>query len=297
MSNLTYPTPANGTVYDFIVVGSGSAGSVVAGRLAEAGHSVLLVEAGAPSHWMQGIPALGTYFLSSPYDWNFSYKWNEKFGGKSYDDLVMPYPRGKSLGGSSMLNWMAYVRGHSKDFDEWEGLGNPGWSYKEVLPYFKKSERWPVSADVKFHGLDGPMSVQEQKDNYLLANVTLEAARELGYKVGDVNGELEDGGFFDPFQTTVSDGWRMGTYRSFVEPLLGKKAIDVLTFATAHKILIRGDDETYGVRLERFDRMYDFHVRKEVICAAGAVNSPQGRHSPNSKQDFVTCVHYFILCL
>jgi choline dehydrogenase len=166
LADIMYPMPPNETAYDFIVIGSGSAGSVIAGRLAEAGHNILLIEAGAPSHWMQGIPAMGPTFLTTPYDWNFSYQWKREVGGKAFNDQVMTYPRGKSLGGSSMLNWMGYARGHSKDYDEWQKLGNPGWSYKDVLPYFKKSERLLGNPGVspKFHGYDGRMGVEEQID-------------------------------------------------------------------------------------------------------------------------------------
>jgi choline dehydrogenase-like flavoprotein len=271
-----YPAPANGTAYDFIVVGSGSAGSVVAGRLAEAGHSVLLVEAGGPSHWLQGIPALAIYFLKSPYDWDFSYQWDEDVGGHSFNDGLMNYPRGKVLGGSSMLNWMGYARGHSLDYDEWQDLGNPGWSYKDVLPYFKKSERMRANTTVsqEYHGYDGKMGVEEQHEPYKLSDITLEAAEELGYRTGDVNGELENEGFYKPYQVSTSGGWRLGTYRSFVEPLLGKKSIDVLPFALAHKVLISGD-KAHGVQIERFGSIYHYEAKKETVLSAGAVSTPQ----------------------
>ena len=140
ISGVVNPTAANGSVFDFVVVGSGSGGSTVAGRLADAGHSVLLIEAGGPSHFLQGIPAFAIGFQKTPYDWQQSYQWDPERGGGFYADSRMEYPQGKALGGSSMLNWMAYVRGHRGDYDEWAELGNPGWSHADVLPYFKKSE-------------------------------------------------------------------------------------------------------------------------------------------------------------
>lgn len=128
------PPPENGTEYDFIVVGSGSAGSVVAARLAEDGrHRVLLVEAGGPAHWLQGIAAFAPYFMVGPYDWGYRAKPRP---GKHATVERPWYPRGKVLGGTSMLNWMIYMRGHSGDYDEWEKLGNPGWSY-EVCSYLQ----------------------------------------------------------------------------------------------------------------------------------------------------------------
>ena len=153
--------PANNTEYDFIVVGSGSAGTVVAGRLLEEGHTVLLLEAGGPSHWMQGLPGMAPYFMGSPYDWKYRAE-PEPTSGLAMKDKRIDWPRGKTLGGSSMLNWMLYLRGHSKDYDEWEKLGNPGWSFKDVLPFFKKSERFASETNEKnekFHGKDGSMEV------------------------------------------------------------------------------------------------------------------------------------------
>ena len=163
--------PENNKEFDFIVVGSGSSGSTVAGRLAQAGHEVLLIEAGGPMHWMQGIPFLaGTFMQDTGWGWNYVVKGEEEkdasFKGFNKD---MNYPRGKVLGGSSITNWMIYMRAHSKDYDEWEALGNKGWSYKDVLPYFKKSER--IYGDVdgdkdKFHGTEGIMSVRSQPNWY-----------------------------------------------------------------------------------------------------------------------------------
>jgi len=231
-----YTAPSNGSTFDFVVIGSGSSGSVVTGRLVEAGFSVLLVEAGPPSHWMMGAQALATYFLSSLYDWRypcqisvlycrpysralylltkgltmmkvliyFSYKSepsDKVFLGMT--DSRTQIPRGKVLGGSSMINSGLNVRGHSLDFDEWSEMGNPGWSFKEVLPFFKKSQTFVgdvVGDKDKYHGSDGPLKVQPMTYNTSMNNILRDAFREKGNQFGDVNGDLENGGFFDTVQ-------------------------------------------------------------------------------------------------
>ena len=268
--------PENGSSYDFVVVGSGSAGSVVAGRLAESGNSVLLLEAGGPSHWLQGIAAFVGMFMISPYDWGYSLR--QENAGLALKDKVMLYPRGKVLGGTSMLNWMLYVRGHSADYDEWESLGNPGWGYEDVLPYFKKSEDFSGEVDDKerYHGTGGPIGVGPAVHSWPVADIFLEAMKELGYPLGDVNGKLEDTGFFDSVQTFQKGGWRLGTYRSFVEPLLGKASIDVVTYAHVDKILLEGGgSKATGVSGRRFGERFAFKARKEVVVSAGAIGSPK----------------------
>ena len=129
-------SPANGSEFDFIIVGSGSAGSVVAARLAESGHSVLLIEAGGPPHPLLSVPAFAPFFWGTAYDWNHKPESNSD-AHRALADHKFPYPRGKMLGGTSMLHWMFHVRGSKSDFDEWEDLGNEGWGYEDILPYFK----------------------------------------------------------------------------------------------------------------------------------------------------------------
>jgi choline dehydrogenase-like flavoprotein len=269
------PTPKNGSIFDFIVVGSGSAGSVVAARLAEAGNEVLLVEAGGSPNFLQIIPGLSPFFADSRYVWKYKINLQDTIGGV-YKNKVMFYPRGKELGGSSMMNAMIYVRGHSKDYDEWEEMGNPGWSFKDVLPYFKKSERFEGDMPNKerFHGMNGRLTVETAKYKYPIEKIVLETLKGLNHTTGDVNGEQENGGFFDPSQQTTANGRRLGTYNSFVVPILSSTNITVLTHSTVSKVLL-DSNKAHGVVLERFGQVLHYHVRNEVVLSAGAIGSPQ----------------------
>ena len=275
-SRFSVSPPANGSEFDFVVVGSGSGGSTVAGRLAEAGLSVLLLEAGGPQHPLQAIPAFAPWFLQSPYDWGIK----NVPGTRSYlgmKDKTFNLAMGKVLGGGSMLNFMMYTRGHSGDYDEWESLGNPGWGFRDVLPFFKKSEGFRPASEVpsEFHGTEGPLSVEKVGHTSPSGEMTIEAYRELGYEVGDINTQrLESRGFTDRSQVTNRDGFRPGTYKSYVEPLLGKADIEVLTHSLATKVIVEGG-KAKGVVISRFGENLAYFARKEVILSSGAVGTPK----------------------
>ena len=189
----------NGDSFDFIVVGAGSGGSTVAGRLVEHGFNVLLVEAGPPMHHLQYIPALHTTFnVNSPYVWKYKTE-PHKHMCKTCWEKRSVHNYGKCLGGSSALNFMNYVRGHSADYDEWASFGNEGWSFKDVLPYFKKSEKFHNPRDSKspidkeYHGTDGRLWVMPTTEDVTkLHHIYLNAFKELGYQSGDYNGILQD---------------------------------------------------------------------------------------------------------
>ncbi len=267
--------PPNGTAFDFIVVGSGSAGSVVTARLAEAGYDVLLIEAGGPSHVLHGVPGIAPFFATTPYDWDYRMKATEGVGG-AFNDGQIPQPRGKELGGSSMFNAMIYVRGHREDYNEWARLGNRGWSYDDVLPYFRKSERFTgdVTNKEKYHGTEGAMTVEHPRYSHPIDTIVRDTLKDLGLKAGDVNGDLQDGGIYDPGQQTTQDGYRLGTFKSFVAPILDKTNITVLAFTVANEVLVLSD-RAYGVEVERFGQTYRYFAKNEVILSAGAIGSPQ----------------------
>ena len=266
--------PSETKEYDFIVVGAGSAGSVVTARLAEAGHSVLLVEAGGPEHYFQTIPLLNPFFIGGQYDWQ--YKVRDGATGLATSDGTIPWPRGKGLGGSFMINFMMYVRGHPKDFDEWESLGNKDWGYQSVLPYFKKSEHFLVesSSEEKFHGTEGSLHVQKASDRLEIGKINMMAVKERGYKEGDPNGK-EPGSFYEEMQLSTQNGKRMGTFKSFVEPLLNSNApIDVLTYAQVSKVLFE-EKKAVGVQVERFGQILQYKANKEIILSGGTIGSAQ----------------------
>ena len=264
----------NNQEFDFIVIGAGSAGSVVAGRLAEAGHDVLLVEAGGPANWLMGIPALVGSFQLGSYDWQYK--------TESQDTLdlhkISNWPRGKVLGGSSQLNYMLYVRGNPKDYDEWAAFGNPGWSYKEVLPFFKKSQRiHDGKADPEYQGTDGMMGVKQFKDDEVwpLVRVYEQAWSEMGFAANkNYNGENQDGVYRGQMNLKPG-GWRADSYSSFAEPFLGK-GLTVLTHSQATKLLIENKSKRVtGVEISRFGKVMNIKAKKEVILSGGAINSPQ----------------------
>jgi len=169
---------------------------------------------------------------------------------------------------------MVYMRGHSRDYDEWRDMGLEGWAWDDVLPYFKKSENMvsEFKNRDKFHGTDGPLGVT--KDNYKepIIDYLMKAAQELGYKVGDINGELQDEGF-TPSQVSISNGRRAGTFEAFARKYSDER-ITVLTFAHVNKLILKGK-EAVGVEVSRFGRIDQFYAKQEVIISAGAIGSPQ----------------------
>ena len=183
---------------------------------------------------------------NTPIDWAYrTEKQTEShfgYGG------VSNWPRGKVLGGSSILNYMLYMRGHSQDYDEWRDLGLEGWGWEEVLPYFKRAENMESEAGKgdKYHGTGGPLSVTMDNFKVPVIDLLMRAARELGYKVGDVNGDLEDEGF-NIAQHTIRNGERTGTFRAYAEQYSGSK-ITVLTFAHVNKVIFR-DNIAVGVEV------------------------------------------------
>ena len=257
--------------YDYIIVGAGSAGSVLANRLSEdPANKVLLIEAGGSDR---------RFFIQMPIGYGITY--HQKTVNWMYmtepspdaDNKPSYWPRGKVMGGSSSINAMVYVRGNPKDFDEWSEAGNPGWSYKEVLPYFKKMESWQNGAD-NFRGGDGPLKVSEvSKQLHPLCDNFLSAAQEIGMKLNpDMNGEKQEG--VGNYQITTHKGQRMSSSRAYLWPIKYRSNLTVLKKALVTKVLIR-DKKAYGVKYLKSGKTHELLASREVILSAGSINSPQ----------------------
>ncbi|XP_037037089.1 glucose dehydrogenase [FAD, quinone] [Bradysia coprophila] len=264
------------TEYDFIIVGGGSAGAVVANRLSEVKHwKILLLEAGPDENEISDVPSLAAYLQLSKLDWGYKTEPSTKscLGMKNNR---CNWPRGKVLGGSSVLNYMLYVRGNRYDYDLWESLGNPGWGYDDILPYFKKSEdnRNPYLANTPYHGRGGFLTVQESPWHTPLVAAFVEAGTELGYPNRDINGEYQSG--FMIAQGTIRRGSRCSTAKAFLRPVRLRRNLHVAMNAHVTKIVIDPvSEQAMGVEFKRDGKRYRIFTRKEVIMSAGAINTPQ----------------------
>ncbi|XP_018787280.1 PREDICTED: glucose dehydrogenase [FAD, quinone] [Bactrocera latifrons] len=263
--------------YDFIVVGGGSAGAVIANRLSEVRNwTVLLLEAGGDETEISDVPALAGYLQLTDLDWKYT---TTPSATRQYCQAMKGdrcfWPRGKVLGGSSVLNAMVYVRGSRNDYNHWEALGNPGWGYENVLKYFLKSEdvRNPYLAKTAYHETGGYLTVQESPWRTPLSIAFLQAGMEMGYEVRDINGEQQTG--FMLTQSTIRRGSRCSTGKAFIRPVRLRKNLDVLLHAHATKVLIDKNKRAIGVEFLKKGQKNVVFVRREVILSAGALNSPQ----------------------
>lgn len=274
--------------YDVVVVGGGSAGAVVAARLSEdPAVSVALVEAGGPPPPHELMPAaVASLQLDPEVDWMFT--GDPGGAGKGVTDGRMMVPRGKMLGGSSGLNYMAYVRGHPGDFDGWAADGHKGWGYDDVLPLFMRSEGLAppepdggVVIDDDAHGTDGPLGVSVREPRMAAAEQFVEAAAAAGIPTGDYNGRDRGGpaGLASLFQTTTRDGKRSSTYHAFLEPALERSNLTIITHAHVEQVLLETDGagpRATGVRYrDRDGAVHEVHAVREVVLSAGAIGSPQ----------------------
>ncbi|GJQ78192.1 hypothetical protein Trydic_g2522 [Trypoxylus dichotomus] len=262
--------------YDFIVIGSGSAGAVVASRLSEiTGWKILLLEAGGHETEISDVPLLSLYLHKSRLDWGYLTE-PQPTACLAMKGHRCSWTRGKVLGGSSVLNTMIYIRGNRRDFDRWEALGNPGWGYEDVLPYFLKSEdqRNPYLAKNKYHKTGGYLTVQDSPYNTPLAIAFLEAGQEMGYEVRDVNGEHQTG--FALFQYTMRRGTRCSISKAFLRPIRYRENLHISILSHVTKILIDKQTKTaYGVEFIKNGQKHQVRATKEVILSAGGINSPQ----------------------
>ncbi|XP_025602710.2 glucose dehydrogenase [FAD, quinone]-like [Athalia rosae] len=262
--------------YDFIVIGGGSAGCVLANRLTENKNwSVLLLEAGEDEPEIADVPSIHSYLQLTRYTWPFKTKPSSSYC-KAMNNNQCVWNRGKVLGGCSSHNAMLYVRGNRRDFDTWRDLGNPGWGYDDILPYFKKSENMTIPEFRKspYHGTGGYLSIERYKYTNPLTDYVLGAAREMGYDMTDVNGESQAGFMYS--HGTLKDGLRCSSAKAFIRPITHRKNLHVSLNSMVHKILVDKDTmRAYGVRFRRGDQFYNVYARNEVILSAGAVKSPQ----------------------
>jgi choline dehydrogenase len=258
-------------VYDFIVVGSGSAGCVVAERLSASGRfSVLVLEAGGSDlrFFVQMPLGYGKTFYDPAVNWNYRAEPDPGLAGNADH-----WPRGKILGGSSSINAMVWIRGQREDFDAWAAAGNPGWSYDDLLPAFKAIEDNEGGADA-WRGTGGPMHIQDCRTLvHPLTRRYLEAARQAGLPLNpDFNGASQEG--VGTYQINAKGGRRMSAARAFLRPAMKRRNVRVETGALATRILFEGGRAT-GVEYERHGKTHTVRAGREVILSAGSINSPQ----------------------
>ena len=256
--------------YDYIVVGAGSAGAVVANRLsANPRNKVLLLEAGPADHPWTRIPVGSARMITNPScNWLYSSEPDANTNGRR-----IPVPRGRMLGGSSALNGMAFVRGQAQDFDTWAQMGNAGWSYDSVLPFFKRMENYQGGGDDRFRGRDGPLRVTNPDPNDPFCAAVIKAAGEVGIEHNpDYNGARQDG--IAMSQATIASGRHMSTARCYLDPARNRPNLRIETGALAEILLFDGKRCT-GVRYSMNGERREARAAREIIVSGGSVNSPQ----------------------
>ncbi|RWS11935.1 glucose dehydrogenase (acceptor)-like protein 3 [Dinothrombium tinctorium] len=261
--------------YDFIVVGGGSAGNVVANRLSENPNwKVLLLEAGGSENLVTDIPISAGNLQMTPLDWAYQTE-PQKAACYGLKNRRMHWPRGKVLGGSSVLNYMLYIRGNRRDFDNWARLGCYGWSYEEVLPYFLKSEdnRDEDIASNGYHSTGGYLTVERPPYITPVGKAFPAAGAFLGYPDVDQNGPIQ-ASFSNP-QGTIRDGARCSTAKAFLLPAKFRDNLHVVPFSYVTKILFDDNKKAIGVEFDRFGLSHCVYAKKEIIVSGGSINSPQ----------------------
>ncbi len=257
---------------DYVIVGAGSAGCAMAYRLSEAGKSVLVIEHGGTDAgpFIQMPAALSYPMNMRLYDWGYKTLPEPHLGGR-----MLVCPRGKVIGGSSSINGMVYVRGHAGDYDHWAESGADGWSYADVLPYFKRMENWHESGqggDPDWRGSDGPLHISRGPRNNPLHGAFVEAGRQAGYPVtDDYNGQQQEG--FGPMDMTVYKGQRWSAANAYLKPALKRDNCDLVR-GLARKVVME-NGRAVGVEIERGGTVEVIRANAEVILSASSLNSPK----------------------
>ncbi|MFD5744536.1 GMC family oxidoreductase [Streptomyces massasporeus] len=256
-------------MYDYIIVGAGSAGCVLARRLSEDETThVLLIEAGPVDDAPEiRIPAAFSKLFQTKYDWSYLTECEPGLDGRR-----RYLPRGRMLGGCSSMNAMIYIRGNRRDYDAWAADGADGWSWQDVLPYFLRAEDFG-GAPSPWHSTGGPLTVSEGRSRHPLAEAYVTAAQEAGYHyTSDFNGPEQDGVGY--YHLTQRNGLRCSTADAYLRPALSRPNLEVLTGVTCTRVLLDGDCAT-GVEVERDGELLRLRAEREVVLSAGAYNSPQ----------------------
>ncbi|CAH2106576.1 unnamed protein product [Euphydryas editha] len=270
--------------YDFIIVGGGSAGSVIANRLSEiTDWKILLLEAGPEPPIESDIPYMANTIYKSKYDWQY-YTQNDGVHHQAFKTNSVFWPRGKMLGGSSSLNAMIYIRGRSSDFQAWKRAGNPSWSPEKVNVYYKKAEslqniKLLNDSDVRnTYGHNGPQVINSFNSTYrdITLNV-LESWDIMGFKrVKDINAAKFQGlGISGIIASTAANGRRYSTYKSYLESIKNRNNLKIVSNALATKILINNEKRAYGVNVDILSEKKTFYAKREVIISTGTINTPQ----------------------
>ena len=255
--------------FDYIVVGAGSAGCAVANRLSEnPKNKVLLIEAGRASHPVSRLPASFALLIDNPLaNWRYRSEPEESTANRE-----IPIPRGKLLGGSSSINGLVYVRGNKLDYDTWAQMGNTGWSYDDVLPFFKKMENYQGEV-TDIRGSDGPLKVSEVSDRNPIYDGLFKAAEENNIPLNkDYNGEEQEGIGYT--QTTIFRGERMSAEVAYLRPIKSRKNLTIVTNSLVTRLLFE-EKKCVGLEVKQKNKSIRYLTTKEIILCGGAINSPQ----------------------
>ncbi|KAI8121743.1 Glucose dehydrogenase [FAD, quinone] [Lucilia cuprina] len=266
--------------YDFIIIGAGSGGCVVANRLSEIQNAtVLLLEAGDQETFISDVPLTAALTQMTRYNWGYKSDPTPN-ACQGLKNGVCNWPKGRGVGGTSLINFMLYTRGHRKDYDNWSKLGNKGWSYDEVLPYFKKSEHIEIEElrKSKYHGTKGPLNVCYTDYKSKLLKAFLKSSHEMGYNITDPNGEHMLG--FSRSQATLQNGRRCSSGKAFIKPIIHRKNLHLSMKSRVTKIVIEPSKQSKKLKARAVEfiknrQRFVVRAKKEIILSAGSIASPQ----------------------